>query len=331
MTDWQRITPASIASRPVFSVDGWTFAWADIEAGARLDDSWREFEETTRNGLACQKQLAIVGEQLGASVIADAARRFRYARDLLAGDELAAWLEHWALSADEWHGYLVRMLLRERWVGELSDIGSRFAGGADELARAVWIEAVCSGFLARAADRIAGDAALAVAAGSVIGGAGGPDNRFGCIRTAAARARVAAVTEAAIAREVALHRLEWLRVDGELLSVRVEDAAHEAALCIRSDGRSLADVATACGVAPSRLSMYVADADAELSPALLAAQAGELIGPIKRDGAFALLLIETKTSPSAADASVRRRAVERIVERAVRRAMDEHLEWHEHR
>jgi hypothetical protein len=331
MTDWQRITPAPIARRPVFSVDGRTFTWADIEAAARLDDSWREFEDTTRCGLACQKRLGVVGEQLGASVIADAARRFRYARDLLAADELAAWLEHWALTAEEWHGYLVRMLLRERWVGELSEIGSRFAGGADELARVVWVEAVCSGFLARAANRIAGDAALAVAVGTAIGGAGGPGHRSGCIRTAAAHARGAAVTEAAIAREVALHRLEWLRVDGELLTVRGEDTAYEAALCIRSDGRSLADVAAACGVAPSRMSMYVADADAELSPALLAVQAGELIGPIKRDGAFALLLIETKTPPSAADADVRRRAIERIVERAVRRAMDEHLEWHEHR
>jgi hypothetical protein len=331
MTDWQRITPTSIASRPVFAVDGRTFAWADIETAARLDNSWREFEETTRRGLACQKRLAIVGEQLGASAIADAARRFRYARDLLAGEELGAWLAHWALTADEWHGYLVRMLLRERWVGELSEIGSQFAGGADELARAVWVEAVCSGFLARAADRIAGDAALAVAAGNAIAGADRPGHRFRSIRTAAAHARVAAVTEAAIAREVALHHLEWLRVDGELLTVRVEDAAHEAALCIRSDGRSLADVATACGVAPSRLSMYVADADAELSPVLLAVQAGEMIGPIKREGAFALLLIETKTPPSTADANVRRRAVERIVDRAIRRAMDEHLEWHEHR
>jgi hypothetical protein len=195
----------------------------------------------------------------------------------------------------------------------------------------VWVEGVCSGFLARAADRLAGDAALAVAVGSAAGGADAPGNRLGGIRAAAAHARAAALTEAAIAREVSLHRLEWLRVDGELLTVHDEDAAHEASLCIRSDGRSLADVARACGVAPRRLSMYWADADAELSPALLAVQVGELIGPIKRDGAFALLLIETKTPPSTADASVRGRAVERIVERTVRRAMDEHLEWHEHR
>ena len=331
MRHWDGIAPASIASRPVFSVDGRTFEWADITAAARSDGSWAELEKATRNGLACQKRLAVAGQKLGADVIADAARRFRYARNLLAGDELTAWLAHWELTAEEWHGYLVRMLLRERWMGELIDTGSRFSTGADELASAVWVEAVCSGFLTRAADRVAGDAALAVAVGHAIGGAGEQEHMFARIRVVASRARAAAVSEASIAREVALHRLEWVRIDGEILTVRVEDAAREAALCIRGDGRSLADVAAACDVEPSRLSLYVADADTDLSPALLAAQEGELIGPIRRDEAFALLLIETKTPPSTTDANVRQRAVERIVERAVRRAIDEHVEWHEHR
>jgi len=313
MTDRHCSAPAPLATRPVFSVDGRTLKWADITIAARLDGSWAELEETTRRGLACQKRLTVCGEQLGADVIADAARRFRYDRDLLAGDELAAWLEHWELTEQEWRGYLVRMLLRERWVGELTDTGTRFASDADEIARAAWAEAVCSGFLARAADRVAADAALAVAVGD------------------ATRARAAAVTEEAIVREVALHRLEWLRIDGQILTVRLEDAAREAALCIRSDGRSFADVAAACGVEPNPLSVYVADAGSDLSPALLAAQEGELLGPIRREGTFVLLLVEKKTPPSTADADVRQRAVDRIVERAVQRAMDEHVQWHEHR
>jgi hypothetical protein len=307
MKDIHCSAPAPLATRPVFSVDGRTLEWADITTAARLDGSWAELEETTRRGLACQKRLTVSGDQLAADVIAEAARRFRYERDLLAGDELAAWLEHWELTEQEWRGYLVRMLLRERWVGELTDTRARFASGTDEIARAVWVEAVCSGFLARAADRVAADAALAVAGGD------------------------AGVTENAIAREIALHRLEWLRIEGQILTVRLEDAAREAALCIRSDGRSLADVAAACGVELNPLSLYVADAGSDLSPALLAAQAGELLGPIRRGGTFVLLLVEKKTPPSTADADVRQRAVERIVERAVQRAMDEHVQWHEHR
>jgi hypothetical protein len=331
MTDRQCVPPASIATRPVFSVDGRTFAWADITAAARLDGSWAELEETTRHGLACQKRLAVVGEQFAADVIGEAARRFRREKDLLAGDELTAWLERWELEALEWHAYVVRMVARERWMGELAETARRFFVDPGETAGAVWVEAVCSGFLTRAADRVAGDAALAAAAGEPLGAIRELGELLARIRTVAARARAEAATAEAIEREVARHRLEWLRIDGEILILALEDAAREAALCIRTDGRSLTEVAAACGLEPNRLSVYVADADAELSPVLLGAQAGELIGPIPRDGAFALVMAERKITPRTADANVRQRAVARIVERAIQCAMLEHVEWHEHR
>jgi hypothetical protein len=314
----------------VFNVDGRTFAWREITAAARLDDSWRELEQTTRLGLACRKRLAAAGEQPAAHVVAEAVRRFRYARDLLAADELLAWLEHWQLTSVDWHEYVVRMLLRERWMGELADTASRFSVGHDEVTGALWAEAACSGFLTRAAERVAGDAALAAAAGEAIGGAWEQPALLARIGAVAARARVEALTEEAIAREVDVHRLEWLRIDGEILTVPSEDAAREAALCIRMDQRSLADVGAACGARPNPLSTYLADADAALSPALVAAREGDLIGPVARDGAFALLLVEQKTPPSVFDGTVRQRATERIIARAVHRAMSEHVEWHEH-
>jgi hypothetical protein len=324
------IAPASIASRPVFSVDGRTLGWDDITAAARLDGSWAELEERTRLGLACQKRLAIVGERIGADVIAEAARRFRYERDLLAGDELAAWLGRWELEVLEWRGYVVRMLARERLVGKLAETGRRFFIDAGEVAAAVWAEAVCSGFLARAADQVAGDAALAAAAGERLEALRQPEELLDRIRTVAARARAEAATEEAIEREVAGHRIDWLRIEGEILIVSAEDAAREAALCFRADGRPLADVAAACGVELHRLSIYVVDADDGLSPALIAAREGELIGPVPRDGAFVLLSVERKITPSRADPNVRQRAVERIVERVAQRALLEHVEWHEH-
>jgi hypothetical protein len=331
MTHRHWITPESIASRPVFAVDGRTFAWGDVEVAARLDDSWRELEEITRRGLAYQKRLAMSSEHLAADVIAEAAKRFRYANGLLAGDELVGWLERWDITTLEWREYVVRMLLRERWVGEFADTSTRFSVSEDEVAGALWVEAVCSGFLERAAERLAGDAALAAAAGERFDMNWEPAKLLARIRPAVARARRDAVTEEAIAREVTRHRLEWMHIEGELLSLPVEDAAREAALCIRADGRSLAEVGAACGGEPTRLSTFVADADAALSPTLVAALEGELIGPIPSDGAFVLLLLERKTPPSTADANVRQRAVERIVARAVQRAVNDAVEWHEYR
>jgi hypothetical protein len=306
---------------------GEMFWWADVVAAARLDGSWRELEEITRQGVACQKRLAASGKQLAAADVVDAATRFRYTQNLLAGEELQQWLGHWWLTAAEWRDYVKRMLLRERWVGELGDTAERFPVRHDELASALWPEAVCSGFLKRLALKVAADGALAVAAGEAIEGDRG--GALARIRPSAARARANAITVDAVAHEIASHSLEWLRLEGSVLEFTEEDAAREAALCIRVDGQPLAEVAAASGVHPGALRVYVADVDAALSPMLVAAREGELVGPVQRDGGFALLLVEKKTPPTKADAEVRRRAEERIVERAVERAMRDHVEWHE--
>jgi hypothetical protein len=315
-----------VAGRPVYTLDGVTFSWADIVAIARLDDSWRELDEMTRQGLACQKRVAIDGEQLTAVEVLDATTRFRYLRNLLSGEELTEWLEHWELTASEWRDHVRRALLRERWTGELDDTTKRFPVGDDELGSAIRADSESTGFIVRFAQRLAGDCALAVAAGTRFDA---QPETFVRIRTVAERARADAITEEAIEREVALHRLEWLRVEGEALNVTAESVAREAALSIRIDGRSLAEVAAECGTQTTPLSASVGDFDAELSSALVAAREGELIGPVPRDDGFALYLVETKTLPSPADPDARRRAEERIVERAVDRAVRDRVEWHE--
>jgi len=191
----------------------------------------------------------------------------------------------------------------------------------------LWPEAVCSGFLLRAADRLAGDGALAVAAGERLDGADG--HTFARLRDAATHARAAAATDEAIAREIGLHRLEWLSVCGDMLSVPSEDAAREAALCVRNDGRTLTEVATELGIRPDAVTLYVGDLDTNLASAVAAAREGELIGPFPREGGFAVVHVERKAPPDASDPEVRRRAEERIVERIVRRATLDHVERHE--
>jgi hypothetical protein len=304
------------------------FFWADVIAAARMWDWWTEIEELARHGVACQRRLAAAGEDLDAREVVDATNDFRYARSLLAGEDLQGWLEHWRLTAAEWRDYMKRMLLRERWASELADTAERFPVSDDEVASALWPDAVCSGFLERLAVRVAADSALAVAAGEAIEGDREP--ALGRIRAAAVRARARAITADAVAHEIASHSLEWLRLEGGVLEFTEEDAAREAALCIRVDGQPLAEVAAACGLEPGVLSVYVADVEAELSPLLVAARAGELVGPVPCDGGFLLLLVEKKTPPVAADPEVRRRAEERIVDRAADRALRDHLEWHEH-
>lgn len=284
----------------MFSLGGRTFSWADLVALARLDGSWAELEGSTRLGLAALGRADAAGERPSPNEVAEAGNRFRYSHNLLAGEELNDWLAHWQLTAAEWRAYVERELARARSSGE-------DAATEDGVAAAVWAEAVCSGFLGRAAERIAGEQALAAAGSAPHDG----------------------VTDEAIEHEVALHRLEWLRVEGRTLSVPLEDTAREAALCVRQDGRSLDDVAQDCGTAALPLSVYAGDLAPELSSALVAAREGELVGPLRTAHGFALVLVERKTPPVADDPATRRRAEERIVRRAVERAVLEQVEWHE--
>ena len=149
------------------------------------------------------------------------------------------------------------------------------------------------------------------------------------LHEAAVGARSAFVTAEAIEREVVGHRLEWLRVDASTMELETDDMAREAMLSIRADGRSLADVAADCGVQPAALSVLVGEVEGEMSSRLLAAREGDVLGPIPRDGAFTVLLIERKTPPDAADPAVRRRAEERLIGRAVEQAINRCVTWHE--
>ena len=100
--------------------------------------------ELVRQGLACKRRLAASGGEIDAREIVDAANAFRYARGLLAGEQLEEWLRHWHVTSAEWRDYVKRLLLRERWAGELGENAERFPVGEAEIAGALWPEAVCS-------------------------------------------------------------------------------------------------------------------------------------------------------------------------------------------
>ena len=69
--------------------------------------------------------------------------------------------------------------------------------------------------------------------------------------------RARAPSDADVEREIAAHALDWIRIEAETLELDDADAAREAALCVRVDGRSLADVAADSGVAASARVLYL--------------------------------------------------------------------------
>ena len=317
-----------LAGRALFTVAGRTYAWEDALLSAELRGELGAVERQTRQGLACLQRLAAEAGAVPSEAIRAAATVFRYDRNLLAGEELEAWLEARGLAVSDWNGYLRRLVLRERWHEELDRIEAEFAVGDEEVAAALPAEAVCTGFLRRAAERLAEDAALAEANDGV---EESPDRRALIAALAqgaeAVRARVPSRQE--VEREVAAHVLDWIRIEAETLELDDAEAAREAALCVRVDGRSLTDVADECGVPATALVVYLGDVDPQLRTALVSATPGELIGPVEHDSGQLLLQLGAKSEPSADDPELQRRAAAVIAARAVDRELRDRVVWHD--
>jgi len=317
-----------LAGRSLFTVAGRTYAWEDVLLAAELRGELGSLERQTRQGLACLLRLTAEAGSVQADALRAAATVFRYEHNLLAAEELEAWLDARGLTPADWNGYLRRLLLRERWAGELELIEAEFAVLDEEVEAAVRAEAICTGFLRQSADRLAEDAALAAADDAVEDSA----DRATLIAALASHAdavRTRAPTPPEVEREVAAHALEWIRIEAETLELADAEAAREAALCVRVDGRALTDVADDCGVAATALVLYLGDADPELRVALVSASPGELVGPFERGDGHMLLHLQAKAEPSAADPELERRAVAVLAARAVERELRDRVVWHE--
>jgi hypothetical protein len=297
-----------LLAQEVFSVDGASYSWGDVLVSAELRGELAALVSETRHRLAS----AVVSTP-SPDAVREAGLRFRRERGLLSAEELEAWLAHWHLSVADWTEHLRRTVSNENVAGELAEVDA-------ELEKAAAVDAICSGFLEYEAKRLASDASLAEPDAS-------GDDRIAQIAAAAASARAALAASADVEREIDTRALEWTRIDAELLELADLDAAREAALCVRVDGLSLAEVAADCGIAVQRRELYLEEAERERLTGLLGANAGELVGPIEREGGFLLVHVHGRTRPSAGDPELRRRAQEYLVERASARAFEARVRW----
>jgi hypothetical protein len=314
----------ALSRRPLFTVEGLTYCWGDVLEWANARGTISELRQTTRRALAYAARAAELGEPVDQEDVSAAARSFRYARRLLTAEELADWLRQWDLTVQEWGRHLERCLLLERW----TDGAGPLPGDDPDVVEAEYVDIVCSGLLEREAGGFAADTALALL--TPIEAAGDRTVMVERTLTAAALARASVASGPVVEREIASRRLDWTRLELDMLELGTDGAAREAALCIRQDGRTMADVAALSRASFSHLSTYVADLEPSLQPVLLAAQPGELVGPIGADGSFLLLAVTDRTPATADDPELRRRAEDALVERAVKRAIDGRVEWHEH-
>jgi hypothetical protein len=290
-------------STPVFTIDDRVYRWDDVVEYAGVTGDWDSIVAAASAGLAADTS-AVQDADVDA-----AAQAFRRERRLVSADELQAWLEARGLTVDDWLGYVRRTLARES-----DDLG---AFGAPAGNHETWVEAMCSGTLDMLAVTLA--TRLAVA----------PDTSFAELEAAFDAFSIAAATDDAIAREVASARLDWLRVEYATARFADEDAAAEAALCVREDGDALDAVATRAGAELEERYEWLEEIDARLAPLLVAARPGEVVGPLPTLDGSLVAEVRCKTTVDVEDPEVRERAAAAVAEQAASRLVTERVVWHD--
>jgi hypothetical protein len=323
----------ALPNEKVFSIGGVTYVAADLVRAARRWGDWAKLEDEVRQGLACATRADETHDDVDDEALEAAAREFRYERDLISGQEMEAWLARWSIDADDWMEYLRRCLLRERWAAVLAPVLAEYPVDPEDVEVALHVEAVCSGFVARIARRLAGRTAAAARARDEGWLAEAPphdasDRGLEHVDAGFRRFCERVVTPAALTAQVAAHRLEWIRADCRCLVLPTIESAKEAALCVRADGMALDEVARNAGVEVLASRGFLDEYDAALLDALVAARPGELLGPTASGDRFLLVLVRDKVLPAPDDPAVRRRAEERLLDVALAREVHDRVEWH---
>ena len=309
-----------VLDRPVFSAGDRTFTWGDVVDAAVARGDWDAISRRARQRLAYARRAEHAGGAVDAGEVERAANAFRRARNLLAADEMEAWLDAWGLTIESWLEWTRCSLLRE----QMPVRPEAEAQTASPSRECEWTEAVCSGAL----HRLALDLAEGVAAFERFSGRAPQRGEIAQTQVAVERLRAEAVSPAAVEREVAAHWLEWTLVDCRCVTATDEDVARELALCVREDALALAQVAADAALHVEERSWYLADPQ-PLGERLLGAQPGELLGPAPVEGGLLLCLVVARAVPNAADPRTAERATRHIARRALEREVAGRVRWHE--
>lgn len=335
----------------VFSVGDQVFQWRDVVLAAVRWGDWSGVVSRARTGEALlAAELDAEEATLSADEVEAACNEFRYDRDLTTADETEAWLERWGLDLETWSSWITVGLLRDR-----AEPGVAEGDGAQEPGEAaIQAEAVCSRALTRFAYRLASRAAIAARSDQEsqpsgsglepdevppevdVGGLSlglSPDEvreRFRMLaglEGAYHRFAEAAVTPETIEARIRTHQADWIRVRTRSVLLSSEDVAREALLSIREDGASLEELAEDAATEVEEGSYYLEELEPAVLERLMAAQKGELVGPVRQEDRFGIFLVLDKLPPSSSDPVIADRARESLLDSAVSREVDNRVTW----
>lgn len=311
---------AEILAAPVFSAGGRCFRWTEVIDAARVRGDWTTLRQHVIGLLAREEALGAGGGLPTADQIRKAGNDFRYARNLLSADELADWLGHYGITFDQWRDEMQRSLL--------DPVEHPIALPPDEIEQVCWVHAVCSAKLAHYALLLAQEVAVHMSQGPATSAPS--EDELADLAQGHKHFCVARLSGPALAAEIDNNKLNWTRVDVRCLIHRNDMVIREAAMCVRVDGRDLDDVAADAGTTVRAVNLLLEDVDPALRTRLLAADAGDVVGPVTVAGDHWLMVVLRRVPPSLEDPALRDRAEELIIKRALESEVSRSVTWHEH-
>lgn len=311
----------------MFSINDTQFGWDEIIAAAEVWGEWARLAERNRQMLACLKFVAETDQAPNQKEIREAVTAFRYAHNLISGEETQDWLNRWELTMEDLTNYLRGQLLVERWANKLEEIVAAHTVSDEAIAAVMRKHAVCSNLLAQWAGELAGRSAIAAKSVLLDAANGSPRELVARIESEYQQTRRQSVTEQRVQAKIADHRLDWVRFDCRYLWFAEERAAREAAWCVTEDGLTLDEVAAEARSEIREWNFYLDEIEANLRPHFLAARAGDWLGPLKYRDGFPVFSVMEKVMPSSDDPLIQKRAENAIIAGLMNQAINERVKW----
>jgi len=321
--------PAPRLSLPAFRCGLRVFTVDDVLAAARDRGAFESFQAAWRERRSAVRQAAAAEQIPSAAELEAAIESFRYARDLVSGEECDRWLEARGLDFEDLVDSITRRmqstLTAEKPDAPVESEDDRDTEAEDE--RLLIVDVLLADEFNAWARRLARSIALAAHSEPARFADSSEGLRWAELDERLDAAMAAITTPARRQTALAGHRLNLLRVEFEQAEFDSAGAAREAVLCTREDQASLRATAEANAFPCQVATAFLGDLPPTWAEVLTSARLGEAVIPRDSDGCFVVLAPLGRQEPSLDDPEVCARVDAALVEQHFRELEANHIRW----
>lgn len=340
--------------RMALKLDGQPISVGEVLAGSLLGGWLKPLKQRVSEQLACTALAGARNMEVPAERVQKALDEWRIERDLIAADEMDAWLASTGLDLEALAGHLERRILREQLEQDLAEAMRRFAPEPDDVLALAAGEAVLGGEIPELArdfgiravvpepedlgDREAGARRqlLEPLGAEDLEALRGQMDLFGVsMERAEWLLRIEAmfllyredyVTKTMPPRALKQMFSELTKYEVKIASYPAQDIAREALCCIQVDGEPFERVANMAEADCRTEAVFGSELkNLPFGERFFAARPGDLFGPEEETGRYLLGQLVSRVEPDLSQPDVVVRLTVRIIERSLRRVMSERV------